>query len=159
MPSWRAWWFMRKLAKMINWRRLLWTLAGSGLLLILCVAPLLFVINDGKQGDQLCGRMIAHHRSCNCVYDDLDNPHVDCTFLYVESINNACRHGSGEDLQELTMYRVDNAFNRIQMGQNVCCCWCNACYAACYHHVLPHLIQERLSARNNRVLCSYLQPL
>ena len=84
------------------------------------VCPLFFVINNGKQeGDQLCGRMsghhsstIRHHRSSTCVYDDLDNPHVGCTFFDVESIiNNACCHGSDEGLQELTMYWVDNAFN------------------------------------------------
>ena len=89
------------------------------------VCPLLFVINDGKQGDQLCGRMNGHHssmnrhhRSCDCLFDDLDNPDVECTFLDVDTINDICRNGSDDDLQELTIYKVDNAFNRIQMGQN-----------------------------------------
>ena len=52
------------------------------------VCPLLFVINDGKQGDQLCGRANGHHlsqrhhhRSCDCQFDGLDNPDVQCTFL------------------------------------------------------------------------------
>ena len=49
---------------------------------------------------------------------DLDNPDVECTFLDVETINNICHNGSDDDLQEITMYKVDNAFNRIQMGQN-----------------------------------------
>jgi hypothetical protein len=47
------------------------------------VCPLLFVINDGKQGDQLCGLVNGHqksqrrhHQSCNCKFDDLDNPDI-----------------------------------------------------------------------------------
>ena len=78
-----------------------------------------------KQGDQLCGRMNGHcssmnhhHQSCDCLFDDLDNPDVECTFLDVDTINNICRNGSDYALQELTMYKVDNTFNRIQMGQN-----------------------------------------
>ena len=89
------------------------------------VCPLLFVINDGKQGDQLCCRTNSHHRStprhhrsCDCVFEDLDNPDVECSFLCTDFINDACREGSDEFLQELSIYRVDNAFNRIQMGQN-----------------------------------------
>jgi hypothetical protein len=89
------------------------------------VCPLLFVINDCRQGDQLCGRMNkyhssmnCHHQSCDCLLDDLDNPDVECTFLDVETINNICHNGSDDDLQEITMHKVDNAFNRIQMGQN-----------------------------------------
>jgi hypothetical protein len=89
------------------------------------VCPLLFVINGGKQGDQRCGRMNGHHssmnrhhQSCNCLCDNLDNPDVECTFHDVDTINNICRNGSDDDLQEITMYKVENAFNCIQMGQN-----------------------------------------
>jgi hypothetical protein len=52
------------------------------------------------------------------LYDDLDNPHVQCTFLSSDTINNASQYGSQEDLRELSIYRCDNAFNRIQMGRN-----------------------------------------
>jgi hypothetical protein len=36
----------------------------------------------------------------------------------VDTINNIYCNGSDDDLQEITIYKVDNAFNRIQMGQN-----------------------------------------
>ncbi|KAI2510330.1 hypothetical protein MHU86_4054 [Fragilaria crotonensis] len=89
------------------------------------VCPLLFVINDGKQGDQLCCRTNSHHRStprhhrsCDCVFDNLDNPNVECSFLRMDYVNDACRNGTDDFLQQLSMYRVDNAFNRVQMGRN-----------------------------------------
>ena len=60
---------------------------GGKWLAVDIVCPLLFVINDGKQGDQLCGRVNGHHnstrrhhRSCDCVYEDLSNAKVQCTF-------------------------------------------------------------------------------
>jgi hypothetical protein len=36
----------------------------------------------------------------------------------VDYVNDACRNGTDNFLQELSIYRVDNAFNRIQMGRN-----------------------------------------
>ena len=98
---------------------------GSRWIIVEVVCPLLFVINDGKQGDQLCCRanghhpsIRRHHRSCDCLFDDLDNPDVQCTFLTTNAINDACRNATDDALQDLTVYRVDNAFNRIQMGPN-----------------------------------------
>ena len=89
------------------------------------VCPLLFVINDGKQGDQLCCRLMSHHssvfrhhRSCDCLYNDLDNPDFQCTFLSTDEVNHVSQHGSQEDLRQLSIYQCDNSFNRIQMGQN-----------------------------------------
>ena len=89
------------------------------------ICPLLFVINDGKQGDQICGRFVGHsehtvrhHRSCDCVYDDLDNPDVACSFLDAAEIKELCMVGSAAELKALSMYRHDNAFSRLQMGNN-----------------------------------------
>jgi hypothetical protein len=89
------------------------------------ICPLLFAINDGKQGNQLCCHTNSHHRStpwhhrsCDYVFDNLDNPDVQCSFLCTDFINDACREGSDDLLHELSVYRVDNAFNRIQMGLN-----------------------------------------
>ena len=89
------------------------------------VCPLLFVINDGKQGDQLCCRInghhsstLRHHRSCDCLYENLDDPDFECTFLSSDAINHASQYGSQEELRLLSIYRCDNAFNRIQMGRN-----------------------------------------
>jgi Plavaka transposase len=98
---------------------------GGKWLAVDIVCPLLFVINDGKQGDQLCGRVTSHHsstrrhhRSCDCVYEDLSNANVQCSFLTTSEVNNICAHGSEEALQQWSIYRVDNAFNRVQMGSN-----------------------------------------
>jgi hypothetical protein len=88
------------------------------------VCPLLFVINDGKQGDQHCGRVYGHHksqrrhhRSCNCELNDLDNPDIQCTFFTTNIVNDVCRSADNDLLRNLTLYRVDIAFNRIQMVQ------------------------------------------
>jgi hypothetical protein len=70
------------------------------------ICPLLFVINDGKQGDQLCARFnghhrstVRHHRSCNCHYEQLDNPDSKCEFLTTEEVNNLYLHGDEEELR------------------------------------------------------------
>ena len=89
------------------------------------VCPLLYVINDGKQGDQLCCRfnnrsshVKRHHRSCDCVFSELDNPDVLCNFIETKAITAICRTGTEQDLRQMSTYRVDNAFNRIDMGSN-----------------------------------------
>ncbi len=89
------------------------------------VCPLLFVINNGKQGDQLFCQInghhsstFCHHRSCDCLYEDLDDPDVERTFLSTEAINYASQHGSHEELRQLSINKCDNAFNRVQTGQN-----------------------------------------
>ena len=89
------------------------------------ICPLLFVINDGKQGDQLCGRFnghhrstFRHHRSCNCSFADLDNPTIMCSFLDAHTVDWISQHGSDTDRQELSVYKLDNCFNRIETGQN-----------------------------------------
>ena len=98
---------------------------GDRWFIVEVVCPLLFVINDGKQGDQLCCRVnghhsstLRHHRSCDCLYDDLDSPEVLCTFLSTDTINHVSQFGSQEDRRQLSIYKCDNAYNRIQMGQN-----------------------------------------
>ena len=98
---------------------------GNRWIVVDIVCPLLFVINDGKQGDQLCCRANGHHRSqrrhhrsCDCQFDDLDNPDIQCTFLTTDVITDLCRNAKDDALHNLTLYRVDNAFNRIQMGKN-----------------------------------------
>ena len=61
---------------------------------------------------------IRHHRSCDCVFDDLDNPDVVCSFLNQDVIKGVCDDADDEVLHNLSIYRVNNAFNRIQMGRN-----------------------------------------
>jgi hypothetical protein len=89
------------------------------------VCPLLFVINDGKQGDQLCCRInghhsstLRHHRSCDCLYENLDVPDFECTFLTTDATDQASQYGSQEERRQLSIYICNNAFNRIQMGRN-----------------------------------------
>ena len=90
------------------------------------VCPLLFVINDGKQGDQLCCHVNGHHSSicchhswsCDCLFDDLDNPEVECSFLPLATVNMSVLQWMWWWAPRVINYKVDNAFNRIQMGQN-----------------------------------------
>ena len=98
---------------------------GDRWIVVNIVCPLLFVINDGKQGDQLCCRANGHHRSqrrhhrsCDCLFEDLDNPNVKCSFLIKDTINDVCKHGDDDAVHNLTLYRADNAFNRVEMGSN-----------------------------------------
>jgi hypothetical protein len=98
---------------------------GNRWFVVEVVCPLLFVINDGKQGDQLCCRVnghhsstLRHHRSCDCLYEDLDSPEVVCRFLSTDTINHVSQFGSQEERRQLSIYKCDNAFNRIQMGRN-----------------------------------------
>ena len=77
------------------------------------ICPLLFVINDGKQGEQICGRFVGHsehtvrhhHSCCDCVYDEFDNPDVACSFLDAAEIKELCMVGSAAELKALSMYR------------------------------------------------------
>ena len=92
-------------------------LCGKLFLSILRVPCFLSLTMASKKGDQLCCRVNGHHssirhhhRSCDCPFDDLDNPEFQCQFLSTESVIDE-RH-------ELSIYGVDNAFNRIQMGRN-----------------------------------------
>jgi hypothetical protein len=62
--------------------------------------------------------VLRHHRSCDCLYDDLDDPDLQCTFLSTDTINHASQYGSQEDLRQLSIYKCDNSFSHIQMGQN-----------------------------------------
>jgi hypothetical protein len=99
---------------------------GDRWFVVKLVCPLLFFINDGKQeGDQLCCRInghhsstLRHHRSCDCLYENLDDSDFECTFLIADVINHASQYGSQEVLCQLSIYKCDNAFNRIQMGRN-----------------------------------------
>ena len=44
------------------------------------------------------------------VCEDLSNANVQCTFLTTSEVNNICAHGSEEELQQWSIYKVDNAF-------------------------------------------------
>ena len=99
---------------------------GDRCFVVEVVHALLFVINDGKHGDQeLCcqdngyhSSILCHHFSCDCLYEDLDSPEVLCKFLLTDTINNVSQFGSQKDRSQLSIHKCDNAFNRIQMGKN-----------------------------------------
>ena len=55
---------------------------------------------------------------CDCLFDDLDNPEVERSFLSTATVNDVCCKGCDDELHVLSIYKVDNAFNHIQMGQN-----------------------------------------
>jgi hypothetical protein len=57
---------------------------------------------------------IAH----DCMFDQLDNPFQNCKFLTTSAVANLCATGTDEELRSVSLYRVDNAFNRIEMGRN-----------------------------------------
>ena len=53
------------------------------------------------------------------MFEDLDNleSDVECsTFLCKDVIKDVCENSDGEVLHKITIYWVENAFNRVQMG-------------------------------------------
>lgn len=132
---------------------------GAQWLCVDIVCPLLFVINDGKQGDQLCGRYnghhrstVRHHRSCNCSFEDLDNPNITCSFLDAHDMDWISQHGSDHDRQSLSVYRVDNCFNRIEMGRNshgIFMCAVIDVMHTLQHGVMKYAIEVFLEHLNN----------
>lgn len=66
--------------------------------------PLLIFINDGKQGDILCGRftnhrngVMKHHRSCDQSFENLDNVNHICKRHKVSEMTILCTKGTSEE--------------------------------------------------------------
>jgi hypothetical protein len=88
-----------------------WLKNGGRWTVVDIVCPLLFVINDGKQDDQLCGRVNGHqqsqsrhHRSCNCKFNDLNLLDIQRTFLTTNKVNDICCNADNDVLHNLTLY-------------------------------------------------------
>jgi hypothetical protein len=41
-----------------------------------------------------------------------------CEFLTTEEVNNLYLHGDEEELRKMSVYQVENSFNRLKMGSN-----------------------------------------
>ena len=59
-----------------------------------------------------------------------------CEFLTTEAITALCDAGSDDALKEMSLYRVDNAFNCVQMGSNPYGIF--ACAVIDIMHILQH---------------------
>ena len=141
----------------------------TGALLLILFAPCFF-IDDGKQGGQLCcqinghlGRSsLHHHRSCDCLYKQSDDPDViECwTFLLTATINHhASLHGLRENLCQLSICKcgmpsIPSRWGTIPISLHVCSCWCDAYHSAWYDYEAMCLIASR-----NVAVCSHWQSM
>jgi hypothetical protein len=85
--------------------------------------PLLLVINDGKQGDQLTGRygnhtkgLKRHYRYCDCDFSNLANVEHICKPILAAQARKIAEHGTPEERQAHSTYHHLNAFRNIDMG-------------------------------------------
>ena len=83
--------------------------------------PVLYLMNDAKEGDIFYNRMLSHHpssnrhcRTCDIQFDNLNDPEVACALMQATTINNMMDNDNIDGLQALTMYKVDNAFRRVE---------------------------------------------
>lgn len=87
------------------------------------VTCILFVIQDIQEGDTLCGRYGPHTsliqrqcRACDISYDDLDNPDIQCTYLFAGPLHEIAQ-GDDKELQaRWSQHKVDNAFKEMHLG-------------------------------------------
>jgi hypothetical protein len=123
------------------------------------MCPLLFVISDGKQGSQLCCRVngpcssiCCHHQLRDCLFDDLDNPEVECSFISINTVNDMCCNECNDEVHEFSLYKVDNSFPAFRWANDswdicVCRCQCHAHCSACCSCVFTGVIQKGLGAQ------------
>ena len=80
------------------------------------VVPILYFMNDAKEGDMLCCRVASHNkvnchcRVCDVQYDDMLDVYVDCSMKesdYIEMLVDAENHAT---LNNLSQYCIPSCF-------------------------------------------------
>ena len=84
------------------------------------ICPILFIIGDGKSNDVLTGRYSSHTegvkrhcRACYCGIDSLDHPYAECQRVTKSAMKSLMEQHNEHTLQQVSQYRVDNAFDRL----------------------------------------------
>jgi Plavaka transposase len=98
-------------------------LGPTGSMSVDIVTCILFVIQDMQEGDMLCGRFGPHTsqiqrqcRACNIDYFSLDNPHVQCRYLYADPMNLIACSPDTNLRQRWSQHKLDNAFQHVEFG-------------------------------------------
>ena len=101
-------------------------LGCNGTIVVDVVTCILFVIQDMQEGDQLCGRFGPHAariqrqcRACDVSYEDLDNPQVNCHYLYAAPMHRIALETDDQQRTRWSQHRVDNVFNKVPLADPV----------------------------------------
>lgn len=98
-------------------------LGHTGSIVVDVVTCILFVIQDMQEGDQLCGRFGPHAariqrqcRACDVSYEDLDNPQVNCHYLYSAPMHMIALETDDQQRARWSQHRLDNIFNKVPLA-------------------------------------------
>ena len=98
-------------------------LGPTGTICVDIVTCILFIIQDMQEGDMLCGRFGPHTsliqrqcRTCDVGYDALQNPYVNCRYLYADPMHEIACSPDNTLRQRWSQHRLDNAFRHIVFG-------------------------------------------
>ena len=98
-------------------------LGPMGTICVDIVTCILFIIQDMQEGDMLCGRFGPHTsliqrqcRACNIDYFSLNNPNVQCRYLYADPMNVIACSPDTSLRQRWSQHRLDNAFQHVEFG-------------------------------------------
>jgi len=79
--------------------------------------PILYFMNDAKEGDMLCCRVASHHPSTNChcrvcdvVYDDMLNFDVECNVREPKTIESLVDQSNHNALDLISQYCIKSCF-------------------------------------------------
>ena len=113
----------------------MWVRMGDYVKFCNVLSPLYGTAGDGKSGDTIAGRFAGHNtrrmcRLCNATYSDCGNPAHRCKMMYMRDINILFKLATDmnstkeerqkylDELQNLSMHVVDNAFFGLDYGAN-----------------------------------------
>jgi Plavaka transposase len=90
------------------------------------ICCILFVIQDMQEGDLLCGRygphtpnIQRHSRACNARYTELDDPCIECRYVYARPMAHISIYGDEAIRKQWSQHHVDNVFNHMPMADPV----------------------------------------
>ena len=83
--------------------------------------PILYFMNDAKEGDMLCGRVAGHHhgtkqhcRVCNVLFVDMLDFEANCTMMLPAAIEALIDNEDQEALKELSQYCIKSCFRGFE---------------------------------------------
>lgn len=83
--------------------------------------PILYFMNDAKEGDMLCGRVAGHHhgtkrhcRVCDVSFVNMLDFEADCTMMLPAAIDALVDNEDQEALKELSQYCIKSCFRGFE---------------------------------------------
>lgn len=98
-------------------------LGPTGSICVDIVTCVLYIIQDMQEGDMLCGRFGPHTsliqrqcRACNIGYFELNDPYVECRYLYAAPMQDIARLPDARQRQRWSQHRLENVYNNVELG-------------------------------------------